>query len=77
MTLAMSWDEWARHDGMALAARVSKGELTAAELATQAAAGVAKVNPAVSGVIELFDDAIADPLKPVPILPAPSPGCRS
>jgi Asp-tRNA(Asn)/Glu-tRNA(Gln) amidotransferase A subunit family amidase len=63
MTLAMSWDEWARHDGMALAARVSEGELTAQELATQAAAGVAKVNPTLSGVVELFDDAIADPVK--------------
>jgi len=62
MTLAMSWDEWARHDGMALAARVGKGELTAQELATQAAAGVAKMNPTLSGVVELFDDAIADPV---------------
>ena len=43
MTLSMSWDEWARHDGVALAARVKKGELTAAELAVQAAAGIAKV----------------------------------
>ena len=63
MTLPMSWDEWAQHDGVALAARVRKGELTAAELAQQAAAGVAKVNPALSGVVELFDDAIAAPDK--------------
>ena len=61
MTLPMSWDEWARHDGTALAARVRKGELTAAELATQAAAGIAKVNPALSAVVEVFEDAIADP----------------
>jgi hypothetical protein len=33
MNLPMSWDEWADHDGVALAARVAKGELTAAELA--------------------------------------------
>ena len=63
MTLSMSWDEWARHDGVALAARVRKGELTSAELARQAAAGVAKVNPALSGVVEVFDDAIAAPEK--------------
>ena len=42
MNLPMSWDEWANHDGVALAARVSKGELTAAELAAQAAAGIAR-----------------------------------
>jgi Asp-tRNA(Asn)/Glu-tRNA(Gln) amidotransferase A subunit family amidase len=63
MTLPMSWDEWAQHDGMALAARVRKGELTAVELAQQAAAGIAKVNPAISGVVEVFDDAVAAPDK--------------
>ncbi|WP_165405857.1 amidase [Bradyrhizobium genosp. SA-3] len=63
MTLPMSWSEWAQHDGVALAARVRNGELTAKELARQAAAGVAKVNPALSGVVELFEDVIADPAK--------------
>ena len=61
MNLPMSWDEWADHDGVALAARVAKGELTAAELAAQAAAGIAKVDPALSGVVEIFEDAVADP----------------
>lgn len=63
MTLAMSWDEWAQHDGMALAARVRTGELTPAELAAQAAAAVARVDGALSGVVELFDDVIADPAR--------------
>jgi amidase len=61
MTLALSWDEWSRLDGVALAERVRTGELTATELAAQAAAGVAKVNPALSAVVELFDDAIESP----------------
>src|SRR6195256_97328 len=61
MTLPMSWDEWAQHDGTALAARVRNGEVTPAELAAQAAAGVARVDPALSGVVELFDDAIDSP----------------
>jgi amidase len=61
MALAMAWDEWMRHDAVALAARVRQGEVTAAELAGQVAAGVAKVNPQLSAVIELFDDAVADP----------------
>ncbi|WP_407151630.1 amidase [Bradyrhizobium sp. ORS 86] len=63
MTLAMSWDEWAQHDGTALAACVRTGELSPRELAAQAAAAVAKVDPALSGVVELFDDAIADPAR--------------
>jgi amidase len=63
MTLAMSWDEWAAHDAVALAGRVRAGEVTPAELAAQAAAGVAKVNPALSAVVEVFEDVVADPLK--------------
>jgi amidase len=63
MTLAMSWDEWARHDAMALAARVHGGELTPAELAAQAAAGIARTNPALSAVVEVFEDVVQDPLK--------------
>ena len=43
MNLPMSWEEWADHDGVALAARVAKGELTAVELAAQAAAAIAQV----------------------------------
>src|SRR3954465_15305753 len=63
MTFPMSWNEWAQRDGVGLAARVRKGELTAKELARQAAAGVAKVNPPLSGVLEVFEDAVADPAK--------------
>jgi amidase len=63
MTLAMGWDEWAAHDAVALAARVRQGDVTAAELAAQVAAGVAKVNPQLSAVVELFDDAVADPVQ--------------
>ncbi|QIG93204.1 MULTISPECIES: amidase [unclassified Bradyrhizobium] len=63
MTLAMSWDEWTRHDGTALAERVRNGELTPRELASQAAAAIAKVDPALTGVVELFDDVIADPAR--------------
>jgi amidase len=63
MTLAMSWDEWARHDAVGLAERVHKREVTAAELSTQAAAAIAKTNPPLSAVVEVFDDVVADPLK--------------
>lgn len=63
MTLAMSWDEWTAHDGVALAARVRAGELQPAELAAQAAAGIARTNGSTSAVVEVFDDVVADPLK--------------
>ena len=42
MTLAMSWDEWAAHDALGLAERVRQGDVSPAELAAQAVAGVAK-----------------------------------
>ncbi|KZD21545.1 amidase [Tardiphaga robiniae] len=63
MTLAMSWDEWAKHDAVALAARVRKGDLMPADLAAQAAAGIARTNPALDAVVEVFDDVVADPAK--------------
>ena len=77
MTLPMSWDEWAQHDGTALAARVRKGEVMPTELAAQAAAGVAKVDPTVSGVVEMFEDVIVDPAKDGANLEGRLPACRS
>jgi amidase len=62
MTLAMSWEEWTSHDAVGLAGRVRSGELTPAELARQAAAGIAKTNPSLSAVVEVFEDVVADPL---------------
>ena len=59
----MSWTEWARHDAVALADLVRKGEVTPADLAAQAAAGIAMTNPALSAVVEVFDDVVADPLR--------------
>lgn len=63
MTLAMNWDEWSRHDAVGLAALVRSGQVTAQELAAQAAAGIAKVNPELSAVVEVFDDLVTDPFK--------------
>ncbi|MGA9868109.1 MAG: amidase [Acetobacteraceae bacterium] len=60
-TLAMSWEEWGRTDGIALADLVRTGKLTRGELAAQAAAGVARVNPRLEAVIEVFEDVLADP----------------
>ncbi len=63
MTLPMTWDEWAAHDGVALAERVKSRELSPKDLATQAAAAIAKVDPPLSAIVEVFDDVIADPTK--------------
>ena len=63
MRLPMTWPEWAAHDAVALAERVRRKELTATELAAQAAAAVSLVNPALQAVVEVFDDAVADPFE--------------
>ena len=63
MTLAMNWDEWAASDAVGLAELVQKGQLAPAELARQVAQGVARLNPALSAVVEVFEDAVADPVE--------------
>ncbi len=63
MTLAMSWEEWARHDGTSLAEQVKRGTLTPGDLAAQASVAIRRVNPPLSAVIEIFDDVVEDPAK--------------
>lgn len=60
-TLPLSWSEWADHDATALAALVRRGDLSPSDLARQTLAAVALVNPALSAVVETFDDLAADP----------------
>jgi amidase len=59
--LAMSWDEWHRHDALALADRVRSEEVTPGELCAQAAAAMERLDPAIEAVLGVFDDVIADP----------------
>ncbi|WP_330629464.1 amidase (plasmid) [Thioclava litoralis] len=59
-SLTMSWDEWYAHDGLGLAQLIRAGDVTAEEVAAQAAHAIKGVNPKVCGVIEVFDDAVAD-----------------
>lgn len=63
MSCVMTWDEWAAHDALALAERIRTGEVSAAEVASQSVAAVVKVNPAISAVIEVFEDVVTDPLR--------------
>lgn len=63
MKTIMSWDEWAARDATDLAELVNKGEATPAELASQAAAAAARINPQLCSVVEVFDDVVIDPTK--------------
>ena len=63
MSTVMGWDEWVRHDATSLAGLVRQGQVTPAELAAQVAEGIAKVDPAINAVVEVFADVVADPLK--------------
>ena len=57
----MGWADWARHDGVALAELVRTRQVSAQQVAAQAAAAVARLNPKLEAVIELFDDVRANP----------------
>ena len=59
--LAMDWAEWGRHDATSLAALVRSGQVSARELAAQAAAATAALNPRIEAVLELFADVLANP----------------
>ncbi|HJS84452.1 MAG TPA: amidase, partial [Acetobacteraceae bacterium] len=55
---AMSWEEWSRLDGLALADLARARQVRIAELTDQAAAGVERVSR-LDAVVEVFDDARA------------------
>ena len=57
----MGWDEWASRDAVGLAALIRAGQITPREAADQAAEAVARLNPRLDAVIELFEDTRADP----------------
>jgi amidase len=59
--LAMSWDEWHRHDASALADRVRSKEVAPSELCAQAAAAIERLDPTIEAVLGMFDDVVADP----------------
>ncbi|SFK14268.1 amidase [Bradyrhizobium sp. Gha] len=61
--LLMSWEEWMQYDALGLAELLRSKEATPREVASQVAAGIAKVNPAINAVIELFDDVVDEPLR--------------
>ena len=60
-SLAMSWEEWRKHDALALAGRVRAGEVTPKELSAQAMEAVARLDPVIEAVLGMYEDAVADP----------------
>ena len=57
-TVAMSFDEYRAHDGLALAGLVRKGDVTASELLEQAVARASAVEPSINSIVEeLYDRA--------------------
>ena len=61
--VVLSWDEWSRLDAVSMAALVRQGDVSAAELASQAAEAVALMNPKLNAVLEVFEDVVESPLK--------------
>ena len=59
--LVMSWEEWAACDAVALAGLVARKQVTPRELARQVAAGVAKMEPKLDAVLEIFADVLDNP----------------
>lgn len=59
--LAMSWEEWSKKDGIALADLVKKKKISAREVARQVAAGVELMNPKLAAVLEVFTDVVKNP----------------
>jgi len=58
---ALSWQEWSRLDGVALAELVRTRQISAREATAQVTAGVTRLNPKLHGVLETFDDVLANP----------------
>ncbi len=59
--LAMSWAEWGRHDAVALAGLVRRGEVSPTALMAQAAAASGRVDGRIAAVLEIFADVLANP----------------
>lgn len=59
--MAMDWTEWARLDGVALAALIRARQINPREVTAQVAAGVARLNPQLNAVLEIFADVLANP----------------
>ena len=60
-SLAMSWEEWHKHDAVALSSRVRANEVTAKELCAQAVEAIERLDPVIEAVLGIYEDAVTDP----------------
>lgn len=63
MGKVMNWDEWADLDAIGLAELVKNGQISSQEVAKQVTVAIKALNPEINAVIEVFDDAINEPMK--------------
>ncbi len=57
----MTPEDYAAHDAMGLAALIAGAEVSAGEVAGAAASAIARVNPAVNAVVEVYADRLSGP----------------
>lgn len=58
---ALSAEEYAACDGVALAGLIARGEVSIAEVTASARAAIDRVNPTVKAVVEIYEDRFATP----------------
>lgn len=58
---ALTAEEYAAQDGVALAGLIARGEVTVAEVAASARAAIGRANPRVRAVVEIYEDRFATP----------------
>ncbi len=63
MPPVMSWPEWANHDATSLAALLRRGQISSDELAAQAREAIARVQPSVRAVLEVYAQDPEDPAR--------------
>jgi len=57
---AMNWEEWGRHDAVALAELVRTKQVSVEELLAQAVAAVERLNHKIEAVLEVYEDVLRD-----------------
>ena len=75
--LAMSWEEWHKHDAVALAELVRAKEVTAKQLCAQAAEAVNRIDPQIEAVLGSITTSLLIPIQIVRTGRACSMACPS
>ncbi len=60
MTAAMNWEEWGKHDAVALAELIRTKQVSVQEVVAQAASAVEHLNPRLGAVLEIYQSTLTD-----------------